>query len=59
MNKVIIELYVPEEVNDISVGKALGIAIMTNELRYSYPLGRNDEKDVDDLINAMMVYNKE
>jgi len=39
--------------------KKLMISIMTNKLRYSYPLGRNDEKDVDDLINAMIVYDNE
>jgi hypothetical protein len=36
MKKVIIELYVPEdqEINDHSVGVALGIAIMKGELFY-------------------------
>ena len=34
--KVIIELYLPDdqEVNDINVGRALGEAIMTNQLTY-------------------------
>ena len=37
MNKVIIELWLPEdeEINDTNVGKALGVAIMTNELKYA------------------------
>lgn len=37
MNKVIIELWLPEdeEINDTNVGKALGIAIMTNDLKYA------------------------
>lgn len=37
MKKITIELWLPdeEEVNDENVGKALGIAIMANNLKYS------------------------
>ena len=49
MKRVIIELWIPdeEEVNDVNVGKALGVAVMTNDLKYSIvPYIEYDEDDL-------------